>query len=101
MIDPNRGVSPEVASQCRQLAYERFRIDLFNTVESHLKRFDMSWKQLEETLDRDYGWYFYFSDIKEKIGVESLTLAELNDIMSVFSTEAHLIFKPRFPWTST
>jgi hypothetical protein len=103
MIDPNKSVSPEVASECRVLAYERFRIDLLNTVEAHLIQFDMSWEQFRELLRRQCGWTSISTggSLKKEIGSKNLTLSDLNDIMSVFSTEAHLIFKPRFPWIST
>lgn len=97
MTDPNQGDSVEVLEQRKLASYERFRIEIFNTVEKLLEDFEMTWKDLAEKLNWSFGTG---EDIKEFVGGDQLfTLADLNDIAHVFSAEPYIIFRPRKPWT--
>ncbi|KKM95674.1 hypothetical protein LCGC14_1185770 [marine sediment metagenome] len=99
MLNPNKGASTDVLVRLKAASYERFRIELFNSVEKLLEDFDMTWQDLARKL----GWSISGDGawLKRKIGNEELDLQELNEIAHVFSSEPYLIFRPRFPWTQT
>ncbi len=97
MTNPNRGASDEVLDQLKAASYERFRLELINSIEQLLKDFDMTWNDLSEAI---WGTRYGVA-MKKYVGDGSMTLSQLNAIAHVFSSEPYLIFRPRFPWTQT
>jgi hypothetical protein len=105
MIDPNRNISEEVLERCKRASYERFRIQLMESIEKLMGEFDITWDDLAEKLQWEAiklgGGHLNGDEVKNKIGDGFLTTGKINDIAHCFSAEAHIIFRPRFPYTAT
>lgn len=106
MNDPNKGTSELVLWRLKEASLERFRIELFNAVKKLLEDFDMTWGDLAKKLDwQAYGPLGHHDmkpeELKTEIGVNELSLKELNDIAHVFSAEPYIIFRPRKPFTNS
>jgi len=102
MIDANRGATEETLRRLQEESYERFRTELFKSVEQLLTDFEMTWDDLAEKLK--WPWlsrsrYMTGAEIKQHLGIKPLTTFTLNEIAAVFSAEPYVIFKPRLPWT--
>jgi hypothetical protein len=97
MIDPNKGASDEVLERLKQESYERFRIQLINSIEKLLDDFHMTWDDLGKKL----GWPGYLRGCDLKSYLDDIPLEDLNCIAHAFSTEPYVIFRPRMPWTQT
>jgi len=99
MINPNSGITEETLRRLSDASYERFRIQLIESLSMLMNDFQMTWDDLADKLGsrcQNNG-----DDLKKIIGYGDVSLADLNAIAHVFSTEPYLIFKARFPWTQT
>ena len=92
MIDANRGATEETLRRLQAESYERFRLELFKSVEQLLADFEMTWDDLA-------GKAMTGKQLKEIVGSGNIDLENLNEIAAVFSAEPYVIFKPRLPWT--
>lgn len=96
-INPNRATSEDVLRRLKEASYERMRVELKNSIELLMKDFDMDWDDLANLL----GLKRSGIGLREYIGINPLTLEELNALAHIFSTELYIIFRPREPWTKT
>ena len=97
MIDPNRDTTKETLRRLSDAGYERFRLQLLESLSLLMNDFQMTWDDLAKLLPvRRSG-----DELRKYIGEHDLTIKELNAIAHVFSMEPYLIFKARFPWTQT
>jgi len=97
MINPNSGVTEETLRRLSDASYERFRLQLIESLSMLMNDFQMTWDDLADKLGQrgeNRG-----DELKKIIGYGDVSLADLNAIAHVFSTEPYLIFKARFPWT--
>jgi len=108
MRNPNKGASEEVLRRFKEESYERFRIELFNSVKALMDEFDMTWDDLAESLK----WvkyrgetvpveYYSGDEVMSIIGAGKIDDRRLNEIAHCFSAECYLIFRPRPPYTKT
>ena len=97
MINPNRGITEETLRRLSDASYERFRLQLIESLSMLMNDFQMTWDDLTTLLSLKKSG----DELRKYIGEHDLTIKELNAIAHVFSTEPYLIFKARFPWTQT
>jgi hypothetical protein len=95
MNDPNKGASREVLRRLEEASYENFRMQLLSAIEKLLEDFEMTWGDLGRLAgDPALG-------DKQIVGMDDLTMSQINSIASAFSSEPYIIFKARSPWTTT
>lgn len=108
MIDPTKGVPPHLVEQASEESYERFRMQLLETIETLLRDFEMTWDDLaaktrESSYTQPGGGAFmpYASggDLRAFIGGgNDLCISQINDVFSWFSMEPYILARPRYPW---
>jgi len=95
MINPNRDITEETLRRLSDASYERFRVQLLESLSLLMHDFEMSWSDLAKLLPvKRTG-----SELRKYVGEHDLTIKELNAIAHVFSTEPYILFRARFPWT--
>ena len=97
MVNPNREASEDVLRRLKEASYERLRVELKCSIELLIRDFDMTWDDLAKLLKLKRSGI----GLREYIGMNSLTLEELNALAHVFSCEPYILFRPREPWTKT
>jgi hypothetical protein len=112
VIDPNKGTSQPVLDRLRDESYERTRLQIYEAIQKQLDDFEMTWDDLAEKLDWSVelrtlspsgqvvqDWVIMSGEqVKQRIGCDPISLRNLNQIAHVFSAEAYMIFRPRYPW---
>ena len=97
MIDANRGATEETLRRLQAESYERFRLELFKSVEQLLADFEMTWDDLAHKINKNMSG----TEVKFYVGgdIHDIDVRMINEIAAVFSAEPYIIFKPRLPWT--
>ncbi len=104
MIDANKGSTPDTLRRLKQGSEERFRIQLFECIESLLDEFNMTWGDLAKKLQWKHPLFSRLmrgEEIKVAMGRNDPNVVTINDIAHVFSTEPYILFRPRKPYAST
>lgn len=106
MKNPNQRASKSVLERLKEASNERMRVELKNSIELKMKDYDMTWDDLAQLLgmiERKPGYMVVSraDKLKQRIIGGRVTLNDLNTLTHLFSCEAYIIFRPRFPWTNS
>ena len=106
MINPNRDASEDNLRMAKEESYERYKLQIFSSVEQLLSDFEITWDDLAAELQ--WPWNFFDppqyqtgEQVKKLIGSVEMTDKMLNDVASVFSAEPYIMFRPRWPWVAS